>query len=303
MGRRGSRRDGEAMAALVVLLAMIVGGAFRYGWFLLPMIVAFGVAYAEPVFGVVGIAATGIAVAVLWAVRRRASGSVSPVWARTQARRFVAACLVFGPAVGGAIGIPVGISVRREEAEEQAAMQRRAAQEQRDAERSAAEKHAREVAAAAALQQAADRAAAIEAARTPGDRATEAMATLRDASIDAVRAIETARAQLDRIATADRCSADVMPAFRALHDRETQLAHDEYASAMSARMALCCDGESSPSCTCNDIHRGCCSHHGGVCGCEHVDRPSVPALPSCPPQMPRSSGPTRVSIDASSGNR
>jgi hypothetical protein len=28
----------------------------------------------------------------------------------------------------------------------------------------------------------------------------------------------------------------------------------------------CCDGSISPSCACPG-HRGCCSHHGGVCGC------------------------------------
>lgn len=30
---------------------------------------------------------------------------------------------------------------------------------------------------------------------------------------------------------------------------------------------LCCDGSGSPSCTCGNPRRGCCSHHGGVCGC------------------------------------
>ncbi len=30
---------------------------------------------------------------------------------------------------------------------------------------------------------------------------------------------------------------------------------------------LCCDGEDSPTCTCGGSRRGCCSHHGGVCGC------------------------------------
>lgn len=29
----------------------------------------------------------------------------------------------------------------------------------------------------------------------------------------------------------------------------------------------CCDGSDSPSCTCGSPRRGCCSHHGGVCGC------------------------------------
>ncbi len=31
---------------------------------------------------------------------------------------------------------------------------------------------------------------------------------------------------------------------------------------------LCCDGTLSPSCTCGGSRRGCCSHHGGVCGCD-----------------------------------
>jgi hypothetical protein len=29
----------------------------------------------------------------------------------------------------------------------------------------------------------------------------------------------------------------------------------------------CCDGSLSPSCTCGNPRRGCCSRHGGVCGC------------------------------------
>jgi hypothetical protein len=29
----------------------------------------------------------------------------------------------------------------------------------------------------------------------------------------------------------------------------------------------CCDGTLSPSCLCGRPKRGCCSHHGGVCGC------------------------------------
>lgn len=29
----------------------------------------------------------------------------------------------------------------------------------------------------------------------------------------------------------------------------------------------CCDGTNSSSCTCGGSRRGCCSRHGGVCGC------------------------------------
>jgi hypothetical protein len=31
---------------------------------------------------------------------------------------------------------------------------------------------------------------------------------------------------------------------------------------------LCCDGSLSPSCFCSGNHRGCCSHHQGICGCQ-----------------------------------
>jgi hypothetical protein len=34
------------------------------------------------------------------------------------------------------------------------------------------------------------------------------------------------------------------------------------------RAVKCCDGTESDTCTCNTVHQGCCSHHGGVCGCE-----------------------------------
>jgi hypothetical protein len=30
---------------------------------------------------------------------------------------------------------------------------------------------------------------------------------------------------------------------------------------------LCCDGSLSPTCACPG-HQGCCSHHGGICGCQ-----------------------------------
>lgn len=38
------------------------------------------------------------------------------------------------------------------------------------------------------------------------------------------------------------------------------------AAAKCGGNALCCDGACSPSCACPG-HQGCCSHHGGVCGC------------------------------------
>lgn len=42
----------------------------------------------------------------------------------------------------------------------------------------------------------------------------------------------------------------------------------ERVASSAYRGLLCCDGSLSPSCSCGGSHRGCCSHHGGVCGCE-----------------------------------
>lgn len=36
----------------------------------------------------------------------------------------------------------------------------------------------------------------------------------------------------------------------------------------ASRGLRCCDGTQSQSCSCSGSHRGCCSHHGGVCGCQ-----------------------------------
>jgi hypothetical protein len=38
--------------------------------------------------------------------------------------------------------------------------------------------------------------------------------------------------------------------------------------ASEPKSVQCCDGTLSPSCMCGGSLRGCCSHHGGVCGCE-----------------------------------
>lgn len=39
-------------------------------------------------------------------------------------------------------------------------------------------------------------------------------------------------------------------------------------STGAGQSVRCCDGTISPSCVCGGPRRGCCSHHGGICGCE-----------------------------------
>jgi hypothetical protein len=52
----------------------------------------------------------------------------------------------------------------------------------------------------------------------------------------------------------------------------------DQAEQAKTRGTLCRDGSSS-SCTCAALKRGCCSHHGGVAGCD----PFRPYEPSCKP--------------------
>jgi hypothetical protein len=48
---------------------------------------------------------------------------------------------------------------------------------------------------------------------------------------------------------------------------QRQLEQAERRRERASAPLLCCDGTTSPSCTCGGSHRGCCSHHHGVCGC------------------------------------
>jgi hypothetical protein len=50
-------------------------------------------------------------------------------------------------------------------------------------------------------------------------------------------------------------------------ERRRQAAEEERANRSSGRL-LCNDGTLSPTCTCGGAHRGCCSWHGGVAGCQ-----------------------------------
>jgi hypothetical protein len=45
----------------------------------------------------------------------------------------------------------------------------------------------------------------------------------------------------------------------------------EKAASRSSAALRCCDGSLSPKCTCGGGRRGCCSRHGGVCGCSADD--------------------------------
>lgn len=54
---------------------------------------------------------------------------------------------------------------------------------------------------------------------------------------------------------------------RAAAAKAAALERQERARSRASAPLQCCDGSLSPSCICAGSHRGCCSHHGGVCGC------------------------------------
>ena len=58
-------------------------------------------------------------------------------------------------------------------------------------------------------------------------------------------------------------------AEQAAADRKRKAEEAASAAREASRRVKCCDDTLSPSCLCSrDSMRGCCSHHGGVCGCE-----------------------------------
>jgi hypothetical protein len=79
---------------------------------------------------------------------------------------------------------------------------------------------------------------------------------------------EVARKQ--RIAEEQRRAAEEARKLEAQAREESRRrAEEEQRTRQSMpRSIRCCDGTLSPSCMCGASRRGCCSHHGGVCGCE-----------------------------------
>lgn len=49
--------------------------------------------------------------------------------------------------------------------------------------------------------------------------------------------------------------------------RPSGISSTKTAQAVASGYYRCCDGTTSTSCRCGGSKRGCCSRHGGVCGC------------------------------------
>ena len=90
------------------------------------------------------------------------------------------------------------------------------------------------------------------------------------ASVSAAQ-IQTACAKVDAEEQRRVRLAEVAAAALQLRAAQTARAAEAKAAreaqAWSTAPLSCNDGSLSPSCVCGGLHRGCCSHHGGVAGC------------------------------------
>lgn len=157
--------------------------------------------------------------------------------------------------------------------------------ERATAARSAHESALREVAAerrealARTQAEAADR-LRIEAAhrRAAAARSVEAQRTPEERVVQAAAILDEDTGSRDRVCRARSMLAPVgsnvpgLPGLREVRRRlrrlEAAVLSEDRSSTQASRMVRCCDGTRSPTCGCSGSHRGCCSRHGGVCGCD-----------------------------------
>lgn len=115
---------------------------------------------------------------------------------------------------------------------------------------------------------------AIEVAKPMTVRVTEALSSGDGAGICRAKAIVGAV-----FLEEDLRAPETVKAKALVRSKETAILRKEWADGASDRAAsrglVCRDGSDSPSCRCSGPRRGCCSHHGGVAGCE-----PLPAMPT-----------------------
>lgn len=108
-----------------------------------------------------------------------------------------------------------------------------------------------------------------EARRTPAERVAIAQQILAHPSKGLHDRVCEARRALAPIPEAERRRPEIRAVLRVLRAAERADLREIRAAAADGRMILCCDGQTSPSCECGRSNRrGCCSWHGGICGCE-----------------------------------
>ena len=167
--------------------------------------------------------------------------------------------------------------LRRAGIEEEAAREKvRRAEEERqraEAERKAVaafQKAAPEI--ARDLQIASSRAAQKrwEDAESALSKAEQALSAFRGTNIQQSERCAELLAQLERLRPDVNAGVQQLEEKREEQERKRQEMKEAAEERRQASLRVqCCDGTLSPSCLCDrPSKRGCCSHHGGVCGCE-----------------------------------
>jgi hypothetical protein len=116
-------------------------------------------------------------------------------------------------------------------------------------------------------KRAADALAAADLVRPTAERVTLATAALSATSADATIGICRAHHLLNPIDAKERTSPVVRVVLVQLAVKEAAQLRVERPAFLERRSLLCGDGTTS-DCACTGGHRGCCSSHGGVAGCE-----------------------------------
>lgn len=117
----------------------------------------------------------------------------------------------------------------------------------------------------------------VDEAQLARDRAKAAIVLLDNSAGGVRAAVCSARSLLVQIPDSFRKEPLVVDAENRVKSKEPAALREEQAEFEENRMYLCRDGTPSPSCSCNGPKRGCCSHHGGVAGCE-----PLPTQFTCP---------------------
>jgi hypothetical protein len=98
------------------------------------------------------------------------------------------------------------------------------------------------------------------------------LAALKAAAANDQRALDRQNeaARLRRLAEEQRrAAAEARKLAAQEREAKRRRAEEERRERLSVPRSLrCCDGTLSPTCLCGGSRRGCCSHHGGICGCE-----------------------------------
>jgi hypothetical protein len=256
--------------------------------------------FVQPVAGYIVIVTTGLlgAIAVWGRVRGEAEGGVGlPLLLAGLVIAF-ASCGISLKRVGEKERRHVALQVRAQD------QHRRQASQEAAAENRSAELNKRQE--AEPQLQKRNELIQAELERPLSERAVEAKTSLEKAEgrEEVARAICYGDTLLDGAETSSEIKS-----LRKARDRAAKEVTSEYQAELSTdRGLLCRDGSVSPTCSCGGSHRGCCSHHGGVAGCEpkpkvEIDCEGAPAQHWLEHHLAAVGRPLPPLLDAPAGER